>query len=82
MVLETFMISLDDGASPIEVENIIKALGRIGAEINMVAKKSIIASFDNSYVDVIRKKTGVKLVGGVNFRGRTIRKIVIKEKQD
>lgn len=82
MVLETFMISLDDGASPIEVENIIKALGRIGAEINIVAKKSIIASFDNSYVDVIRKKTGVKLVGGVNFRGRTIRKIVIKEKQD
>ena len=79
MVLETFLISLDDGVSPIEVEHIVKALGRVGAEINMVAKKSILASFDNSYVDVIRKKTGVKLVGGVNFKGRKVRKIVKKE---
>ena len=78
MVLETFLISLDDGVSPIEVEHIIKTLGRVGAEINMVAKKSILASFDNSYVDVIRKKTGVKLVGGVNFRGRKVRKVVKK----
>lgn len=76
MVLETFMILFDDDASSIEVEKIIKTLGRIGAEINMVAKKSVIASFDNSYVDIIRKKTCVKLVGGVNFKGRKIRKVV------
>ena len=78
MVLETFLVSFDDGISPTEVENIVKTLGIVGAEINMVAKKSILASFDNSYVDVIRKKTGVKLVGGVNFRGRKIRKVVKK----
>ena len=82
MVLETFIISLDDGVSPIEVEHIVKTLARIGAEINMIAKKSIIEIFDNSYVNVIKKKTGVKLVGGVNFKGRKIRKVVKKEKPD
>ncbi|MDO9517284.1 MAG: hypothetical protein Q7J10_04450 [Methanosarcinaceae archaeon] len=79
MVLETFIISLNDGVSPIEVENIVKTLGRVRAEITMIAKKSIIASFDSSYVDVIRKKNGVILVGGINFRGRKIRKVVKKE---
>ncbi len=45
----------------------------------MVVKRSIIASFDSAQVDIIRKKPGVKLVGGINFKGRKVRKIVKRE---
>ena len=79
MVLETYLISLNDSTSPTEVEHILKTLSSLGGNVNMVAKKSIIASFDNAYVDTIRNKTGVKLVGGINFKGRKVRKIVKRE---
>ena len=79
MVLETYLISLNDSTSPIEVEHILKTLTRLGGNVNMVAKRSIIASFDSAHVDIIRKKQGVKLVGGINFKGRKVRKIVKRE---
>ena len=76
MVFETYLISLDNNASPTELEQILRTLERIKGKINMVAQKSIIASFDNAHVDTIRSKTGVKLVGGINFKGRKVKKIV------
>ena len=79
MVLETYLISLNDSTSPTEVEHILKTLSSLGGNVNMVAKKSIIASFDSAHVDIIRKKQGVKLVGGINFKGRKVRKIVKRE---
>lgn len=79
MVLETYLISLNESTSPTEVENILKTLTRLGGNVNMVVKRSIIASFDSAHVDFIRKKRGVKLVGGINFKGRKVRKIVKKE---
>lgn len=79
MVLETYLISLNDSTSPTEVEHILKTLTSLGGNVNMVVKRSIIASFDSAHVDIIRKKRGVKLVGGINFKGRKVRKIVKRE---
>ncbi|MDF1557990.1 MAG: hypothetical protein P1P80_07425 [ANME-2 cluster archaeon] len=79
MVFETYLISLDNNTSPTELEQILRTLERIKGNINMVAQKSIIASFDNAYVNTIRNKTGVKLVGGINFKGRKVKKVVKRE---
>ncbi|MBW6517628.1 MAG: hypothetical protein K0A89_03900 [ANME-2 cluster archaeon] len=79
MVLETFFISLDTNTSPAELEQILRTLEMIHGTINMVAQQSIIASFDNAHVNIIRNKRGVKLVGGINFKGRRVRKIVKRE---
>lgn len=79
MVIETYLISLNDDISRVEIENILRTLTRLGGNINMDVKKNIIASFDSNYVDIIRKKTGVKLVGGINFKGRKVRKVVKRE---
>lgn len=80
MAFEIYLISLKDNATPSELEQILRTLKRMGGKENMVAKNCIIASFDNAYVDVMRKLSGVKLVGGVNFKGRRIRKIVKKNR--
>ena len=45
----------------------------------MVVKRSIIASFDSAQVDIMKKKLGFKLVGGINFKGWEVRKIVKRE---
>ena len=79
MFLETYLISLDDGISQPEIENILRTLISLNGNVNMVMRRGIIASFDSDYVDTIRKKSGVKLVGGVNFRGHKVRKIVKRE---
>ncbi|MBE0521696.1 MAG: hypothetical protein IBX39_05450 [Candidatus Methanoperedenaceae archaeon] len=79
MVIETYLISLNDDISQVEIENILRTLTSLGGNINMAVKKNIIASFDSNYVDIIRKKTGVKLVGGINFKGRKVRKVVKRE---
>ncbi len=77
MALETYVISLEDVTQP-EIEQILRTLNRANGKVNMIAKKCIIATFDNAYVDTVRKQRGVKLVGGVNFKGRQIRKIIRK----
>ncbi len=76
MPLETHIIRVADNATPSQVEGILKALVGVGGRVEVVANKSIIATFNTDYVDVIKGKTGVQLVGGVNFRGRTIKKVV------
>lgn len=79
MVVETFLIRLNDSVSQTEVEHILRTLTRLGGNVNMVVSRNIIASFDSVHVDTIRKKPGVKLVGGINFRGHRVRKIVKQE---
>jgi hypothetical protein len=79
MVFETYLISLNDSISPTEVEYILKTLTSLGGNVNMVVKSSIIASFDSAQVDIMRKKPGFKLVGGINFKGRKVRKIVKRQ---
>ncbi|MDY0387024.1 MAG: hypothetical protein RBT65_07830 [Methanolobus sp.] len=76
MPLETHIIRVADNATPSQVEGILKALVGVGGRVEVVANKSIIATFNADYVGVIKGKPGVQLVGGVNFRGRTVRKVV------
>ncbi|WP_406661852.1 hypothetical protein V7O66_04870 [Methanolobus sp. ZRKC3] len=76
MPVETHIIRIADGATPSQIEFILKTLVSIGGRVEIVSNKSIIATFNGDYVDVIRQKPGVGLVGGVKFRGRTIKKVV------
>ena len=79
MIIETFLISLNDNVSQTEVAHILKILTSLGGKVNMIASKNIIASFDSAHVHIIRKRPGVKLVGGINFRGHKVRKIVKRD---
>ena len=79
MALETYLITLKNDINPSQTEQVLKTLTLIGGQINMVVKRSIIASFDSSHVDTMRKITGVKLVGGVQFRKRTVNKRTVTD---
>ncbi|WMW25823.1 hypothetical protein RE474_03660 [Methanolobus sediminis] len=81
MPVETHLVRVADNATPSQIEGILKALVSIGGRVDVVANKSIIATFDGDYSDVIKRKPGVLLVGGVNFRGRTVRKVVKRSSQ-
>ncbi|WP_342304286.1 hypothetical protein [Methanolobus sp. ZRKC5] len=76
MPVETHIIRVADNATPSQVEGILKALVGVGGRVEVVANKSIIATFNGDYAGLIKGKPGVQLVGGVNFGGRTIRKVV------
>ncbi|AKB25951.1 hypothetical protein MSMTP_2482 [Methanosarcina sp. MTP4] len=69
------MIRISDNASQPQIQEVLKTVVGVGGRIEMVAGRIIIASFDSAYAGAIKKKKGVALVGGVNFRGRKIRKI-------
>ncbi|NPE29997.1 hypothetical protein HNV12_19005 [Methanococcoides sp. SA1] len=76
MTVESHIISLNDSVTPSQVEGILRIIIGTGGQIEITSGKVIIASFDNSYADAIKQRHGVKLVGGVNFRGRKVRNIV------
>jgi len=76
MSVESHMIRISDTASQPQIQEILKTVLRVGGRIEMVAGRTIIASFDSVYAGVIKKKNGVALVGGVNFGGRKVPKIV------
>jgi|GEM_PF-1547197 hypothetical protein len=76
MSVESHIIRISDNASQPQIQEILKTVIGVGGRIEMVAGKIIIASFDSAYAGVIKKKKGVALVGGVNFRGRKIRKVI------
>ncbi len=78
MSVESHMIRISDNASQPQIQEVLKTVVGVGGRIEMVAGRIIIASFDSAYAGAIKKKKGVALVGGVNFRGRKIRKITKK----
>ncbi|WP_440954703.1 hypothetical protein ACSAZK_14010 [Methanosarcina sp. Mfa9] len=75
MSVESHMIRISDNASQPQIQEVLKMVVGVGGRIEMVAGRIIIASFDSDFAGAIKKKKGVALVGGVNFRGRKIRKI-------
>ena len=77
MVFETYLITLKNDINPTQAEQVLRTLTLIGGKVNMVVKRNIIASFDSSHVDTIRKRPGVKLVGGVKIRKRTVKKRIL-----
>ncbi|MCQ1535506.1 hypothetical protein FTO70_07370 [Methanosarcina sp. KYL-1] len=78
MVLETHLIKISPDASLPQIQEVLKTVLMVGGRIEMASGKTIIASFDNAYSDLVKKKKGVELVGAVNFRGRKIQKVVKK----
>lgn len=76
MPVESHIIRVADNATPSQVENILKTLISIGGKVDVVVNRNIIATFNRDYAEIIKHKPGVLLVGGVNFRRRTVRKTV------
>ncbi len=76
MSVESHMIRISDSASQPQIQEILKTVLGVGGRIEMISGKVLIASFDSAYAEAIKRKKGVALVGGVNFRGRNVPKIV------
>lgn len=76
MPTETYLIRVAEDATANQVQGILKVVLGTGGRIEMVAGKTIIVSLDSSYSQLVRQTPGVALVGGINFRGRKIPKIV------
>lgn len=79
MPFETYLIKVTDNATAFQVQKLLKLVLETGGRIEMVAGKTLIASFDSSYAELIRKTEGVAFAGGINFRGRKIPRIVKRE---
>jgi len=70
------MIKVKENVTCHQVQSIFKVILGLGGRIEMVAGKIIIASFESSYSELVKKTPGVELAGGINFKGRKILKIV------
>jgi hypothetical protein len=71
MPVETFLVRLRNNASSQEVKYLFAIIAQINGRVEMYSGdgKVIIASFDHSYIEKIRRIPCVNLVGGVTFRG-------------
>lgn len=78
MPVETFLIKIAENASALQIQGILNVVIGAGGRIEMVAGKTIIASLDSNYAELVKKTPGVALAGGINFRGRKVPKIVKK----
>jgi hypothetical protein len=76
MVMETYLVRLRDNVSKDEIKSVELMINRCGGNIEAVVKNGIvlIASFESSYVDIIRNLSSVELVGGVVFKGRKLKR--------
>ena len=77
MTVETFLIRLRDGASRRDIDRVINYLQVHGGRVEALLKDRsvVIGILDNSLAENLRSLPSVALVGGVNFKGRAIRKI-------
>ncbi|MDD3247648.1 MAG: hypothetical protein PHF18_12470 [Methanosarcina sp.] len=78
MPIETHLIKVAENATALQVQRILKVVLGAGGRIEMVAGRTIIASLDSNYAELVKKTPGVALAGGINLRGRKIPKIVKK----
>ena len=82
MALERFLVVLKESVSPQATDEVVSIITNIGGKVEMVLReqKVIIATFDNSFTDRIRKATSVKLVGGVTIGKRQLtRERILKQ---
>ncbi|AKB79710.1 hypothetical protein MSHOH_3227 [Methanosarcina horonobensis HB-1 = JCM 15518] len=82
MPFETYLIKVTENATVFQIQGILKVILGIGGRIEMVAGRTIIASLDSSYAELVRKTEGVALAGGISFRGRKIPRIVKKASEE
>jgi len=76
MPFETYLIKVAENATALQIQGILKVVLGAGGRIEMVAGRTIIASLDSNYAELVKKTQGVALAGGINFGGRKIPKIV------
>ena len=78
MPIETHLIKVAENATAVQIQGILKVVLGTGGRIEMVAGRTIIASLDSNYAELVKKTQGVALAGGISFRGRKIPKIIKK----
>lgn len=82
MALESFLVILKESVSPQDVDRIVSIIKNIGGKVEIITGKgkAIIATFDNSFAERVRRLSYVKLVGGVTIgKRRLVRKKIIKQ---
>ncbi|MGD8968846.1 MAG: hypothetical protein PVI07_15175 [Anaerolineae bacterium] len=74
MPLETFLVTLEEGAPPQAASRAVSDITRLGGRVEMIAGegRAIIATFDHALAERVRRLSYVKLVGGVRIRKRTL----------
>ena len=82
MAVETFLIRLRDGATRRDTDRVVNYVQVHGGRVEALLKGGsvVIGALDNSLVENVRSLPSVALVGGVNFKGRKIRKITKRAK--
>lgn len=78
MSTETYIIKVAENATALQIQGILKVVLETGGRIEIVTERTIIASLDSSYSELVKKTNGVALAGGINFRGRKIPRIIKK----
>jgi len=82
MALESFLVVLKESVSPQATDKIVSIIKNLGGRVEIVTGEGraiILATFDNSFAERIRRLPYVKLVGGVTIRKRKLmRKQIIK----
>lgn len=82
MALESFLIVLEESVSPQTTNRIVSTIKNLDGKVGIITGqgKAIIATFDNSFAERIRRLPYVKLVGGVTIgRRKLTRKQIIKQ---
>ena len=74
MALENFLVVLKESVSPQDTDRVVSIIKNIGGRVETIIGqgKVIIATFDNSFADEMRRLSYVKVVGGVTIRRRNI----------
>ena len=78
MSTETYLIKVAENATALQIQGILKAVLETGGRIEIVTGRTIIASLDSNYSELVKETKGVALAGGINFRGRKIPRIIKK----
>ena len=82
MALESFLVVLKESVSPQARDRVVSTIKNLGGRVETVTGegRAIIATFDNSFAERIRRLPYVKLVGGVTIQKRKLmRKQVIEQ---
>jgi len=74
MALENFLVVLENDVSPQNIDRIVNIINSLNGKVEIIAgqRKAIIATFDNSFVERVKKLPYVKLVGGVTVGRRRV----------
>ena len=74
MASENFLVTLKENVSPQATDRIVSIIKNLGGKVEIITDegKTIIATFDNSFAERIRRLPYVKLVGGVTIRKRKV----------